>query len=66
MTAKTPSRAQLLYAAQAVFEARVIVERHLQLPEDGLDKKLHELELNYYRHAEARALESKAKKGKRK
>jgi hypothetical protein len=50
---KKPTKAQLLYAAQAVFEARVIVERHLQQPEGSLDAKLRELEMSYYRHADA-------------
>jgi hypothetical protein len=48
---KAPTRAQLLYAAEAIFEARVIVERHLQLPEGSLDAKLRELEMGYYQQA---------------
>jgi hypothetical protein len=52
---KQPTKAQLLYAAQAIFEARVIVERYLQQPDGRLDDKLRELELNYYRHAETPA-----------
>ncbi len=60
MATKPPTKAQLLYAAQAIFEARVIVERHLQQPEGSLDAKLRELEMDYYRHASA--LESKPKK----
>ena len=56
---REPSKAQLLYAAQAVFEARVIVERYLQLPEGKLDAKLHELEMGYYRHAAAQPRRAK-------
>ena len=55
MAKKEPTKAQLLYAAEAVFQARIIVERHLQLPEGSLDAKLRELELGYYRHADAKS-----------
>jgi len=57
--AKQPSRAQLLYAACAIFEARVIVERYLQQPQGKLDDLLRELELGYYRQADALARKKK-------
>jgi hypothetical protein len=65
MGSKEPTVAQLLYAAKAIFEARVIVESYLQKPQGKLDTRLQELEMGYYRHAEAKALERKAKAVKR-
>lgn len=50
---KAPTKAQLLYAAGAIFEARVIVERYLQSPSGKLDVLLHELEMGYFRQADA-------------
>lgn len=59
---RPPTKAQLLYAAGAIFEARVVVERYLQLPDGKLDEKLRELELGYYRQADAVTAEHRAKK----
>jgi len=60
--AKPLSKAECLAAAEAVFQARVIVERYLQLPQGKLDERLRELELDYYRHADAAALKKKESK----
>lgn len=62
--ARVLTKSECIAAAKAVFEARVIVERYLRLPEGKLDAKLHELEMNYYRHADARVQERKAKASK--
>jgi hypothetical protein len=62
--AKPLSKSECIAAAKAVFEARVIVERYLQQPQGKLDTLLQELEMDYYRHADASQQERKARASK--